>query len=290
MRKEKEILKEVIEWASKNEEVRTVILTGSRAGRKTDVDLFSDYDIEIGVNDLTDFLKNEEWLSIFGEILTLIRQDDDGFSMRMVLYKDYVRIDFKVYAATYFGQFAEREELPKHWDNGYYILIDKNGITKSLKPPTHSSFIIKKPTEDEFLFVVNDFWWDTTYVAKSLWRNELYYAKYVLDTIIRVSYLQKMIEWNIGLRHNWEVSTNKNGRFFRRYLSDETWTQLEKTFSGSAMEENWASLSAIIHLFRQLAITIATELHYSYPRKTDVEIGEYLEKIRSLNRSATDIE
>lgn len=290
MRKEKEILKEVAQWASNNKEIRTVILTGSRTSPEIGIDLFSDYDIEIGVNDLTDFLENEEWLSFFGNVLTCIRKEYEGFWMRMVLYKDYVRIDFKIYAITYFEQLVEREELPKHWDRGYFILIDKNGITKDLKLPTHSSYTIRKPTEDEFLVLVNDFWWDTTYVAKSLWRNELYYAKYMLDSIIRFSYLQRMIEWNIGLRYNWAVSTNKNGRFFKRYLSEESWIELEETFCGSAIEENWIALFATIRMFRQLAATIATELHYSYPKKTDIEIGEYIEKIRSLNRNATDIE
>ena len=290
MRNDKEVLKEIKNWGLTNQDVRTVILTSSRANPNGHVDLFSDYDIEVVVRNREKFLSNEEWLSAFGEILTLIWEDNDEFSMRLVLYKDYVRIDFKMYELTYFKKHGEQIELPGNWDNGYNLLVDKDGISSSFASPGYTAFIIKRPTTDEFSSVVNDFWWDITYVAKSLWRDEIYYAKFMLDNIIRFSYLQKMIEWNIGLRHNWQVTTNKHGRFFKQYLDAETWAELQTTFAGSEIEENWNALFATTQLFRQLATKIAAELNYSYPKKTDIEITAYLKKIKALDKNAFEIE
>lgn len=250
--------------------------------------MFSDYDIEIVVNNPAKFLDNEEWLSAFGEPLIIIHTNDD-FTLRMVIYKDYVRIDFRIYSIKDFEQSNIQTQLPQHLDNGYTILLDKDNITSNLKPPAYNAFIIAKPSKEEFLATVIDFWWDTTYVAKSLWRNELFYAKYMLDSIIRFSYLQRIIEWHISMQHNWQITTNKNGRFFKQYLDAATWRELEKTFAGSDIEENWNALFATSNLFRRLAMSIAAETNYSYPQKSDTEITAYLNKIKNLDKGATDI-
>lgn len=287
MRKPDEVLKEIANWAERNDEIRTVILTGSRADPNAPADLFSDYDIEIVVNNPGKFLDNEEWLSAFGEPLIIIHTNDD-FTLRMVIYKDYVRIDFRIYSVKDFEQSNVQTQLPQHLDKGYKILLDKDQITLNLKPPAYDSFIITKPSKKEFLAVVTNFWWDTTYVAKSLWRNELFYAKYMLDSVIRFSYLQKIIEWQISMQHNWQIS-NKYGRFFKQYLDTATWRELENTFAGSDIEENWNALFATSNLFRRLAMSIAAETGYSYPQKLDTELTAYLNKIKNLDKGATDI-
>jgi aminoglycoside 6-adenylyltransferase len=276
-------------WALANPEVRTVILTSSRTNPNADPDLLSDYDVEVAVNNRQKFLKNEDWLNAFGEILALIREDKDDFSMRLALYKDYVRIDFTIYELIYLEKYSGQAGLPEHWDIGYIVLVDKDKMLSVFQHPTYTSFRIKQPTQDDFLSLVNDFWWDCTYVAKSLWRDEIHYAKYMLDNIIRFSYVQKMIEWHIGLQHHWKVTTNKYGRSFKKYLDSETWKKLEATYEGSGIKENWDALFATTELFRELALILARELNYDYPQKTDSEIMAYLIKIRGLGRDAIDL-
>jgi aminoglycoside 6-adenylyltransferase len=288
MRSEKEILDQIKNWGNKEEDIRVVLLTGSRGNPNTIVDLVSDYDIEIVVKNSEAWLNNEKWLSEFGEILAVLRTDD-GFSMRMVIYKDYIRIDFRIYSVENFKQYIEQTELQEHWDSGYKILFDKDGITSKFKQPTYKAFIITKPDKEKFSEIVTEFWWDITYVAKSLWRDELFYAKYMLDNIIRFSYLQTIIEWYAGMRSNWQITTNKHGRFFKHFLDPETLLELEKTYAGSGLEENWKSIFATSRLFRRLATIIANELDYSYPRKLDEEITAYLKKLKCLERSGTTI-
>ena len=288
MRNEAAILKQIQAWASGNAHIRTVVWTGSRVAPAGAVDLLSDYDIELGVSDRSLFLHNDQWLFTFGEIAAQVREDTADYSMRLVLYTDYVRIDFKVYEVGYLKQYTTAPPLPVHWEAGYQILVDKDGILKGLALPAYTAFRIEKPTESAYMAVVNDFWWDTTYVAKSLWRKELFYAKYMLDSVIRFAYLQPMIEWSIGLQHGWSVTTNKNGRFFKRYLDAPAWCRLEKTYAGSSLEENWKALFAMVPLFRDLAVAIATALEYTYPYATDKAICRFLEKIKSLDEGTID--
>lgn len=276
-------------WALANQQVRALVLTGSRADPNASRDLFSDYDVELLVNNRDFFLINENALTVFGEALSSYREDHEDFSMRLILFKDYVRIDFKIYELAYLKKYTDRDELPEHWDIGYKIIEDKDEALSGFINPSFTAFLINKPNENEFIAVVNEFWWDATYVAKSLWRNEIHYAKYMLDHVIRFSYLQKLIEWHIGLAHHWRVSTNKHGRFFKKYLDHETWQQLEATFAGSGIEENWNALFATTRLFGQLARNMAKELNYFYPQKTEDEISAYLQKIRKLDQGATDI-
>jgi aminoglycoside 6-adenylyltransferase len=290
VRNDKEVLQEIKTWGLANPAVRTVILTSSRANPNATPDLLSDYDVEVAVSDRDSFLQNEDWLTVFGKILAVIREDKDDFSMCLVLYKDYVRIDFTIYDLRYLKKFGEQHRLPQHWDIGYTILIDKDKIASALPAPGHTAYVISRPSNDDFALLVNDFWWDSTYVAKSLWRNELYYAKYMFENVIRFSYLQKMIEWHIGCQYNWQVGTNKYGRAFKKYLDAETWAKLQKTYTGSGINENWDALFATTELFRQLATTLAGKLNYPYPQKTDDEIMAYLVKIKGLGTDAIDIQ
>ena len=288
MRTEKEILDEIKNWGLKDENVRVALMTGSRATPNTITDLFSDYDIEIVVKKAENYLGSDKWLSVFGEILAVIHINEK-FTLRMVLYKDYVRIDFRLYSAEDFKQYIAQNQLRQNWDTGYKILFDKDGITEKLEKPTYKAFIITKPDQEKFTSIVTDFWWDLTYVAKSLWRDELFYAKYMLDNIIRFSYLQTLIEWYAGMRNDWMITTNKHGRFFKRYLDTETWAEIEKTFAGFKLEETWDALFATSALFRRLSIAIANELNFYYPYQLDAGITTYLEKIKRLEGSATTI-
>lgn len=282
MRDEKEILDEIKTWGINDKDIRVALLTGSRADPNSNTDLFSDYDIEIVVRNTEKYLVGEKWLSTFGDILVVMHIAE--FSLRMVLYKDYLRIDFRIYSETEFKEYFLHPKLQKHWDNAYKILFDKDGLTAKMKKSTFKVFIIEKPDEGKFLSVVKNFWWDTIYVAKSLWRDELFYAKYMLDNIIRFSYLETIIEWHIGLENNWKITTNKHGRFFKRYLDAETWIELEKTFAGSKTEENWKALFTTAKLFGRLAKVIADTLDYSYPGTLDKEMTAYMYKIKDLDK------
>ena len=92
-----------------------------------------------------------------------------------------------------------------------------------MKPPTHQVSIIKKPSADAFKQLLNDFWWDTTYVAKCLARDVIFYAKFMYENNLRTGYLLPLVEWYIASQHHGNITTNKHGRLFKQYLSEEDW-------------------------------------------------------------------
>lgn len=159
---ENQVLEILRNWGNEKKYVRAMILTGSRVDTIGKVDIFSDYDVEIFTNDISTFL-NDDWLSFFGEVMVFwplkpSSTFDERYITRLVLFKNKIRIDFQIT--------DKKNTKPLTYDNGYKILVDKDNIEKLIKRPTYKEFVIKKPSEDEYLALVNDFWWDVTYVAK----------------------------------------------------------------------------------------------------------------------------
>lgn len=284
MKIREEKLEALIEWAKKNEDVRALLLTGSLANPLAPFDQFSDLDIEFVFENNSNYIIEKDWIMSFGNPIAMIEEDETCFegmhAMKMVLFEDGLKVDFKLYSKSNFLRETKHEGLPEDWDIGYRILMDKDGITKQMQQPTYQVSLIRKPSEEDFLKMINDFWWDTTYVAKCLARNEIFYAKYMSETVIRTEYLVPMIEWFIAADHHWNVTTNKHGRLFKKYLNQEIWTKIEKTFSGSDIDDNWNALSAMTDLVSETGTILAQKLGYIYPKKLEDDILRYLNSLR----------
>ncbi len=281
-------MQQVLDWANAQDDIRVVLLTSSMVNPYAPVDRFSDLDIELVVKDLPGFLSDNSWISNFGTILAMVIENEEAFegknAMRMVFYEDYSKIDFKLYGIPQFLAEVAAEALQEDWDVGYKILMDKDGLTRGMKAPTYKPVFIARPEEEVYDQVMNDFWWDMTYVAKCLARDNLFYAKFMTEDNMRTQYLQTLIEWYIGMQHDWKVTTNKRGRLFKQYLSTEMWARIEATFSGSDIEDNWRALYAYADLGRDLGRTLAAGLGYHYPARLDEKICAYLDYVKALNK------
>lgn len=285
MKVREEKLKSIIDWAEKNQDIRVLILTSSLVNPLAPIDDFSDLDIEFVFEQNTNYILDKSWINHFGNPIAMIEEDESCFNdkhaMKMVLYEDGVKADFKLYSKSNFIKETEQKELPEDWDIGYKILIDKDGITKQMLKPTYQVSIIKKPTEKKFTNLLIDFWWDTTYVAKCLARDEIFYAKFISETIIRTEYLTQLIEWYIAIEHNWNITTNKHGRLFKKYLTQEMWAKIEQTFSGSELEDNWNALFSMADLVSKIGTELSKKLDYEYPQKLEIDIRKYLNELKT---------
>ncbi|WP_431611960.1 AadS family aminoglycoside 6-adenylyltransferase [Chryseobacterium sp. 'Rf worker isolate 10'] len=284
MKVREEKLEQIIHWAENNSDIRAVLLTSSLVNPYAPVDDFSDLDIELVFENRALYESGNEWIYLFGDPISMIEEGDRVFdgkhAMKMVLYKDHVKVDFKLYQVSEFIEEINEEILPEDWDVGYKVVIDKDNLTKKLKPPTYQSIMIQKPAEKEFQQLLNDFWWDTTYVAKCLKRRDIFYAKFMSENILRTDYLVPLIEWYIAGNHDWkDITTNKHGRLFKKYLSSDLWIKVEKTFSGSNIEDNWKALFSYADLVHDLGTSLAEKLNFTYPKKLEGDIRNYLKEV-----------
>lgn len=282
MKTEKQVLSHFKNWATENDNVRCAILTSSRTIEGSVIDFLSDYDIELYVSDISPFIKNDDWLELFGEIMVKWPYEpkstefEKDWITRLVLFKDGVRIDFQI---TDKSKIAE-----SHYENGYRILIDKDGLTNNLKDPTYSKYIIKKPSKKEYEELTNEFWWSAYYVPKYLWRDELPFAKYMLDYTLRYEYLHKIIDWYIGSKNNWSVETGIFGRKYKKLLPKDIWEEFENTYEGKGINENWQAFDRLTNFFRKIAIEVGNRLGYKYPQEVDNEVMIFCEKIKETKK------
>jgi aminoglycoside 6-adenylyltransferase len=286
--KEDEIIQWLIEWAEKQEPIRAMLLTSSRANPNAPVDVFSDYDVILVVTDMHPFHEDDGWLQDFGKVLVVYRdpiRPEYGLEKfaRITQYEDGTKIDYTIWPVGIMERVVEEPSLPDYLDVGYFVLLDKDHLTDGLKPPTYSAYIPSPPSEAEYLRVTEEFFHESTYVAKNLWRDELIFMKYNLDYIMKFKLLRKLLEWRMEIDQNWSVKTGAYGRGLKQRLMPETWAELEATYAGAGMEENWAALFKTIDLFRRVAIEVGDHLGYGYPHDLDQRMVAYLEKVKEMD-------
>lgn len=282
------MLDKIVHWANKQDAIRVALLTSSRASKNGPTDVLSDYDITLFVSTLDKFTNNDEWLHNFGSVLVYLPEKVVHFNQevptRLVIYEDGTKVDFCLSTLEILNTVVNSPTLPEWLDIGYKVLIDKDNLIQNLKKPSLKAYIPKKPTEDEYKVIVNEFWWETTYVAKNLWRDELLPAKYSSDLVIRYRLLIRMLEWYVQTYNNWECKTEVTGKGMKKLLDVDTWTQLTETFAGSDIEENWDALFKTIELFRKIATKVGNDLGYEYPCELDAKVTDYLIKIKNLKK------
>lgn len=288
MRSEQEMLELIIGIARYDERIRAVIMNGSRANPNAPRDMFQDFDVVYIVTDVAPFKDNYEWIKRFGEIMMMQMPEDmqdpppshDGGFGYLMQFTDGNRIDLGIYPI------ARLNELGK--DSLSVLLLDKDGIVGTLAPASESDYLPKPPTAKAFSDCCNEFWWVCPYVAKGLWREEIIYAKHMLDQVVREQ-LMKMLAWHIGVQTQFSKNPGKLGKYFQRYLEPELWDLLQKTYADANYENTWEALFTMCNLFRRVATPIAAHFGFDYPYDDDRGVSAHLEHVRFLPKDAQEM-
>lgn len=285
------VLQKLARWADSQSSVRAMLLTSTRAIPDAPLDPFSDYDVILAVTDTGPFYEDRNWLNAFGPLLVVYRDPPSEYYGLEVFayitqYEDGLKIDFTLWPVEILRRVVADPLLPDELDNGYRILLDKDELTAGLKRPTYNAYIPTPPTELEYQTVIEEFFHETTYVAKLLWRGELMPAKYSLDYVMKIQGLRQMLEWHIETLNDWTIKAGVLGKGLKERLEPEIWPMLESTYAGADLEENWDALGKSIILFRKVAIDVGLHLGYEYPHDLDRRMMNYLEKVRKLDRRA----
>ncbi|HLO14813.1 MAG TPA: aminoglycoside 6-adenylyltransferase, partial [Anaerolineales bacterium] len=247
---------------------------------------FSDYDIILVVEDLHPFHEERSWIEDFGEVLVTywdpihpeLGYGSEKFG-NVIQYADGLKIDFTLWPVELLRKIVVSGALTAELDAGYRVLLDKDNLTTGMKQPTYTAYIPIKPTNELYQRHIEEFFSDAPYVAKCLLRGELLPVKWCLDYDMKHVYLLPMLEWLMGLHHNWSLPTGSLGKGLKNKLPSEIWSQLETTYAGADISDNWEALFRTMALFRQVAIEVGEGLGYVYPHDLDQRVTEYVEKM-----------
>jgi aminoglycoside 6-adenylyltransferase len=140
------------------------------------------------------------------------------------------------------------------------------------------AWVPRPPSEAEYRAVVEEFWWESLYVAKYVGRNELLPARYSLETVLRFGCLIPMLEWYVQLGRDWEQSIGVHGSGLRWLLEPEERTTLDRTYAGEKLKEHAEALGAMIELFTRAARAVARNRGFAYPLTVERETRALLER------------
>jgi aminoglycoside 6-adenylyltransferase len=286
---ENEVIPHLIEWGERQTSVRAMILTSTRTVPNATLDKLSDYDVIVVVTDIHPFFESRDWLEDFGRVLVLYRDPihtyfgSESFAY-ITQYETGLKIDFGLWQVELVQRVVTEPNLPDEFDAGYRVLLDKDGLTTGLKPPTYKAYIPKPPTETEYLRRVELLFHEATYVAKHLWRDDVLAARHVMDNYLTQEDLLRMLEWHMEIEHQWSVKPGPYGRGLKRWLRPDLWTELEATYVGADIEANWDALWKTIDLFQKVAIEVGEQLGFTYPHDLHQRAVNYLQSVKKLDK------
>ena len=270
MRNLEKELEKLIEFANRNENIRGLILQGSYVNSNAKIDVFSDLDPLFYVVDVNEWIHDLSWKSEFGEVVSewgdaWDQQDGLKGYTRLTLFKDGFKLDFG-FQDIRLAKYANDMPL-------YKVYVDKDNVIPKPKVTDERNFYVTKPTQKEFDAELVDFFFDSSYVVKTIYREELFFQKYMFGILHKKIY--NLIRWYIGSKYNFEVNTGSMGRNFKKYLSIEEWRMLERTYCGPCVESNIRSLLTMFDLVKYLGVEVAEALDFIYPHKLNDDMLEY---------------
>lgn len=278
MRTEQKMMDLILSVALDDERIRAVLLAGSRANPAIPKDIYQDYDITYFTADVAQFYNNPAWVEDhFGQPLMMQMPEamryptGDGNFNYMMIYPDGVRIDLSFVFSKYI-------------DDGEpaIILLDKDngsGFLPALPVPGDNHWHIKPPSPLFFYSCCNNFWWCLNNVAKGIARDELPYVMHMLNDVVRFE-LHDMMNNYIGVQNGFNLSTGKDGKYFKKYLSPELYTQYAATYSGSDYADIWASVDVMCDLFHLLAVAVTAHFGFNYRQNEEAGSRTYLKMVR----------
>ena len=277
MRTEQEMFDLILNYARQDERIRVVAMNGSRANPNAQPDCYQDFDIVYLVSEMESFLKNDDWLLVFGDRLImqkpdtmqLIPPEERSSFAYLMMFEDGNRIDLTLFP-------LEKLEVYLGSDRMRIVLLDKDGLLPQLPPSTDEDYWLKSPTCEIFDDCCNEFWWVSTYVAKGLARGQIPYANAHLD--ITRSELMRMLSWRAGLEEGFNFNIGKNYKYLQKHIPGPDWAQLLRTWRMDNPKIIWQSLFEACELFGKVSAQVAYRLGCSNP-VYDQSVMPYLRKL-----------
>lgn len=275
MNSDVEVIQKILNFAEMNPDIHYVIQNGSRVNPHIVADEYADYDIIYGCENTTTYLQDQSWIKEFGTLLIFqqneISKDNLTWPIFLMQFEDGLRIDVQFYPGD--------PNKMYHSDSLSRVLLDKHSVVKDIFDPSESTYIVRKPSKENYVKEVNEFWWCIINVAKSIARNELCYSRYMYESIVRKSFLS-IISWFISSKYQWSINTGKFGKFFENYVDKELWESIKKTYYVDDKEAFWDSIIHACLLIVDIDKELRNSLEIEQAKENEEKILLFIKSIR----------
>ncbi|MCO6449408.1 MAG: aminoglycoside 6-adenylyltransferase [Caldilineales bacterium] len=268
----------VLAWAMSHEDIRAIIVVGSRAREAGSVDALSDLDLILFVDNPDIYVDEHAWLEEFGEALVPLLNRPRGHKPEwLVLYAGGVKGDFMLVEAngdlaTLLAEFPYQDVLAR----GYRVLLDRTGVESALlprptpmpsEPLTHQDLA---QSTARFLLMADK-------IARCLARGELFRAHRLLGGELQDEIL-KLLEWQAHTGSG--IDTWYGGRRLEQWADPQVLAELPDLFPAHESRDIAQALAAAIRLFRRLAEDIARVGAFPWPG--DIQFDRVVIEIEAM--------
>lgn len=168
------------------------------------------------------------------------------------------------------------------------ILLDKDHILPEIPEATDEEYYVRKPSEGQFLFSCNNFWWCLNNVAKGMWREEIPYVQDMYHYCVQ-SELIKMLNWKIGYETDFQISTGKSSKYMYKWLPKDIWERYLQTYMSGNIKEMWKSIFILCDLFNEVARMVAKYFNFTYDEQEAEGSLSFLKHVHKLPKDAKEI-
>jgi aminoglycoside 6-adenylyltransferase len=86
----------------------------------------------------------------------------------------------------------------------------------------------------------------------------------------------KMLNWEIGIRYDFKVTTGGHGKYLKRYLTEEEMKRVQDIFPNGDYEDIWNKLFLMFDYFEELASEVAKHFNFTLDKAEAGRVREFL--------------
>ena len=268
-----DIKKNIIEYVNRDTDIKAIVAIGSTTRTDVKADEFSDLDLIIATENPTNWLKGE-YPEKLGQVnISFIEPAIGGGKERRLIYDEDKDVDMIIFTPVQFENSIKTGVAQMVMNRGYEIMYDSGGFTELIKQYVSNVHSNPKISEEEYLNLVNDFYFHNIWACKKLKRGEIWAAKMCVDAYLK-THLLKMLELYSFYQNGTDVW--HDGRFLDQWAGNDISEKLKNCFAHYDKDDIWNALIATHSLFDSIAKAVAEILEYDYPLEAEKCAERYI--------------
>ena len=268
-----DIKNKLCELAEKDEDIRAVIAIGSYTRKDSPADQFSDLDLII-VTTVPESWYSGEYPAKLGEVgISFIEPTLGGGAERRCIYGADRDVDMIIFTPEQFGKALTDGVAEWVMDRGYELLCDKEDYTIWIPRYVSTKVSREVMSADEFVNLVNDFYFHNIWAYKKLKRGEMWSAVMCINGYLKERLLKIIEQYHMCI---YDCDVWHDGRFLDRWADPYVAEDLEECFARYYYPDCVSALEATHTLFARLARELAEKMGYPYPKGAEKCAAGYI--------------
>lgn len=257
----------LLAFAAADDNIRAVLLQGSRANPNGLVDRWSDYDVAFVTRSNEPYLASgwfDGFVRQFGPVAVAQQPDDpalfdDGHDPRahyafLTQFADGLRLDLT---------FVTVDSLDvAGLESATVVLRDLDGVVP-VRPPSDAGYRTPAPSAKQFAACCDEFWWTVPYVAKAVARGQTLAALELLGGVTRPQFT-RMLCWLAVADAGTPLALGKHAHRLGDWIPDELRAALLASYPRADLAEVDAALATMVNAFGRAAARVAEAFGFEW--------------------------